>query len=185
MLTVETEDKEYGEIYPAWTVCRDRLLQVSSDNVLSDKVNRTITNDAENVVIPIAGTSEINSQMHLSMRKTLKDGTMEFLKDDTDMEALMTDRDEHWLLKTPEQRRDFLIPFLNTRLMITEAVSLSTKNVNGIVKLEESRSDVKDSYMSLTMLNYFFEKLTNKYAQDENQNEDFNLDEWNFLSGVY
>lgn len=185
MLTVETEDKEYGEIYQAWTVCRDRLLQVSSDNVLSDKVNRTITNDAENVVIPIAGTSEINSQMHLSMRKTLKDGTMEFLKDDTDMEALMTDRDEHWLLKTPEQRRDFLIPFLNTRLMITEAVSLSTKNVNGIVKLEESRSDVKDSYMSLTMLNYFFEKLTNKYAQDENQNEDFNLDEWKFLSGLY
>lgn len=176
MLTVETEDKEYGEIYPAWTVCRDRLLQVSSDNVLSDKVNRTITNDAENVVIPIAGTPEINSQMHLSMRKTLKDGTMEFLKDDTDMDAILTDRDDNWLLKTPEQRAEILLPFLNTRLMVTESVSLSSKNMNGLVKLEEGRSETKDSYMSLTMLNYFFEKLTNKYSQ--RQTDDFDESSW-------
>ena len=101
---------------------------------------------------------------------------MYFLKDDTDMDAIFTDKDNNWLLKTPEQRAEILLPFLNTRLMVTEAVSLSSKNINGLVKLEEGRSDTKDSYMSLTMLNYFFEKLTNKYSQ--RQTDDFDESSW-------
>lgn len=176
MLTVETEDKEYGMTYPAWTVCKDKTLQISSDGVISDKVNRTIDSDSEAVIIPVAGNADINSQMHLSMRKTLKNKNMYFLKDDTDMDAILTDRDNNWLLKTPEQRAEILLPFLNTRLMVTESVSLSSKNINGLVKLEEGRSETKDSYMSLTMLNYFFEKLTNKYSQ--RQTDDFDESSW-------
>ena len=44
---------------------------------------------------------------------------MYFLKDDTDMDAIFTDKDNNWLLKT-EQRAEIL--FLNTRLMVTEGI---------------------------------------------------------------
>ena len=178
MLTVETYDEEYDMTYPAWTVCKDKLLQISSDTVVNDKIERTIDENAVDVIIPIAGTADINSQMHLSMRKTLKDGTMSFLMDDTEMEGVFGERDAKWLTKSSEERTRLLLPFLNTRIMITESVSLSSKNVNGLVKLEESgRSDTKDRYMSLTMLNYFFEKLQNKYAKGSQQSE-INLDAW-------
>ena len=179
MLTVETRDDEYNTTYPAWTVCNDKSLQISSDGVISDKITRTISEDAEDVIIPIAGTSEINSQMHLSMRKTLKDGTMEFLRDDAEMEAIFADRDKNWITKTSEKRAELLYPYLNTRFMVTESVSLNTKNTNGIIKVEENRSDTKDRYMSLTMLNYFFEKIANKYSQ--NQSSEFDINAWSFL----
>ena len=184
MLTVETVDDEYGITYPAWTACRDNSLQISSDTVINDKITRTISNNAEEVVIPIAGTPEINSQMHYSMRKTLKDKTIKFLRDDTDMEAIFSDKYSNWILKTPEKKRDLLLPYMNTRFLVTESVSLSSKNKDGKIKLEEGRSNTKDRYMSLAMLNYFFEKLSNRYSQDYQESE-FNLDEWSWLSGSY
>ena len=69
LLTIPTEDTEYGITYPAWTVCKDKRLQISSDNVINDKIQRTLTSDAQEVIIPIAGTAEINSNMHLSLQK--------------------------------------------------------------------------------------------------------------------
>lgn len=72
LLTVETYDKDYDITYPAWTVCVDKSLQISSDTVINDKIQRTMTTNAESVIIPFAGTSELNSIGHLSLRKCLK-----------------------------------------------------------------------------------------------------------------
>lgn len=177
ILTVETYDAEYNKTYPAWTICRDKNVQISSDLVVNEKRERTISNDAEEVIIPIAGTPEINSLMHLSMRKTLKDGTMEFLKDDADMEAIFLDEDPLWMTKTPEKKAELLLPYMNTRFLINETVALGSKNNNGLIRLEETRSATKDRYMSLAMLNYFFEKLSNKHAQ-RNQIDDFDESSW-------
>ena len=143
----------------------------------NEKRERTISNDAEEVIIPIAGTPEINSLMHLSMRKTLKDGTMEFLKDDADMEAIFLDEDPLWMVKSPEKKAELLLPYMNTRFLINETVALGSKNNNGLIRLEETRSATKDRYMSLAMLNYFFEKLSNKHAQ-RNQIDDFDESSW-------
>ena len=84
MLTTETFDEEFGVTYPAWTVCTDKELQISSDNVINDKITRTMSNNAQEVIIPFAGTAEINSLMHLTTRKMLKDGTVNLLMDDYD-----------------------------------------------------------------------------------------------------
>ena len=183
MLTVETIDEEYGITYPAWTICKDRNLQISSENVLNDKITRTISNDVREVIIPIAGTPDINSSMHYSMRKSLKDKEIKFLKDDTDMEARFLDKYPRWMLNTPEKKAKMLLPFLNTRFIVTESVSLNSKVKDSKIKLEENRSDTKDRYMSLTMLNYFFEKLSNKYSQDE-QISDLDVDDYSFLSNL-
>ena len=82
MLTIPTEDEELGVIYPAWTVCNDKKLQISSDTVINDKINRTITSNAEEVIIPIAGNAEINSNMHLTLQTSLKNKEIHLLIDD-------------------------------------------------------------------------------------------------------
>ena len=177
ILTDETYDEERGVTYPAWTVCRDKQLQISSDGVVNDKIERTLRDNAEPVIIPIAGTSEINSAMHLSLRKNLKDEVIDFLIDDGEMELVYADKDSKWLIKDSEYRVERLLPFNETRFMINESVSLNTEYKDGGVKVKEDRSATKDRYMTLAMFNYFGDKLYSKYAKGSQQS-DFNIDAW-------
>ena len=183
ILTDETYDEERGVTYPAWTVCRDKQLQISSDGVVNDKIERTLRDNAEPVIIPIAGTSEINSAMHLSLRKNLKDEVIDFLIDDGEMELVYADKDSKWLIKDSEYRVERLLPFNETRFMINESVSLNTEYKDGGVKVKEDRSATKDRYMTLAMFNYFGDKLYSKYAKGSQQS-DFNIDAYSFLSGL-
>lgn len=181
VLTVETLDNEYGQVYKAWTVSRDNEINISSDMVIADKVQRTIDKNAEEVVIAVAGTSEINSNMHLSMQKTLRDKKIHFLLDDYEKEYKQSS-DEKWLKMFSEDRARIMLPFVETRLMINESVSLTTEYRNGVIKVSEKKSAYKDRYMALTMFNYFGEKLIAKYVKEESNYTDFNIDEWRFLA---
>ena len=181
ILTDTTYDEELGITYPAWTVCRDKQLQISSDSVVNEKIERTLRDDAEQVIIPIAGTSEINSAMHLALRKNLKDEVIDFLIDDGEMELVYADKDPRWITKDSEYRAERLLPFNETRFMINESVSLNTEYKDGGVKVKEDRSATKDRYMTLAMFNYFGDKLYAKYNKDSQQS-DFNPDSWSFLS---
>lgn len=183
ILTDETYDEERGVTYPAWTVCQDKQLQISSDNVINDKISRTLREDAEPVIIPIAGTPEINSAMHLALRKNLKDEVIDFLIDDNEMELIYADKDPKWIIKDSEYRADRLLPFLETRFTINESVSLNTEYKDGGVKVKEDRSATKDRYMTLAMFNYFSDKLFSKHNKDSQQS-DFDIDAWSFLSSL-
>lgn len=184
LLTVETEDLEYGKVYPAWTVCTDKELQISSDAVINDKIQRTISNEAEEVLVPYAGTSDLNSQMHLLLRKTLKDNNILFLKDDGEMTAIFEDKDPKFMLKSAEEKAIIMLPFLETKYLINEAISLEIKFMeSGNIKLQEaSRLDVKDRYMTLAMANFLADKIYNKYSKDTDT--EINLEDWAWLSGT-
>lgn len=184
MLTVETYDEERNITYPAWTVCTDKKLQISSDNVINDKINRTMNNSAEPVIIPIAGNSEINTAMHLSARKSLKDGNINLLKDDAEMEIKMSEKNNKWILLNAEEKANLLLPYLETRFMINEAISLNADIKPDSIKVKEDRSATKDRYMCFAMFNYFGEKLINKLMQD-NQYKEYDDSDWDFLSGDY
>lgn len=186
ILTVETEDLEFNEIYPAWTVCLERQLQISSNTVIDDKISRTQDMNAKPVIIPYAGTADLNSQMHLLMRKTLKDGNISFLKDSSEMENIFQEKDKKWLLKTPEERVNIMLPFDNTKFLINEAVSLEVKfTENGAIKLTEAkRTDTKDRYMALAMGNFLADKIYSKISKGL-YDEEYNDSDWDFLSGDY
>jgi len=183
-LTIETVDEERKITYPAWTACTDKLLQVSSDDVVRDKIIRTISNNAEAVVIPIAGTGNINTQMHLSVRKTLKDGMIDLLEDDSEMELIFADKDKNWEMYSSEKKVDMLLPFKETRFMINEAISLNTDIKSDSIRVKEDRSATKDRYMAFAMFNLFGDKLSNKLLQG-NQDTGVELEGWEFLSGNY
>ena len=183
LMTVETEDPEYNMTYPAWTVCVDKDLQISSDTVMNDKIQRTISSDAKEVIIPYAGTSDLNSQMHLALRKALKDENISLLKDDSEMKVKIEDSDPKFVLKSSEEKAEIMLPFIQTKYMINEAISLEVKMMdNGNIKLQEAkRTDVKDRYMTLAMGNLLADKIYNKYNK-QNESEEVNLDDWQWLS---
>ena len=172
ILTVETYDNEYGVTYPAWGVNTDKQLQLSSDTVVNDKIIRTTTPNTKNVIVPFAGTSELNSMAHISVRKSLKDKHISFLKDDEEQKATLEDTKD-FLFKPSEEKANILMPFVNTRFMINEAVSLEVQiNENGIIRVKEAkRTDVKDRYMTLAMASLFADKVENKYVNGEESND--------------
>lgn len=178
LLTVETEDREFNTIYPAWTTCLDKTLQISSDKVINDKITRTMTQDAEEVIIPYAGTAELNSQMHLTLRKSLRDKNISLLKDDSEMQSLFEDRDSSYILKSSEEKARNIDPYTQTRITINEAVSLeATFTETGLLKVQEAkRTDTKDRYMTLAMANLLADKIYNKYKKEDSDDltlEDF------------
>lgn len=167
ILTKETYDEERNITYPAWNVCQDKGLQISSDIVINDKVQRVIDINGEPIIIPIKATSEINTNMHLSTRQNLKDGKFNFLKDESEMEMIFAEKDKKWLMYTSEKRADILMPFVETRFMVNEAISLNTEIKPDGIKVKEDRSATKDRYMALAMFSLFSDKLENKYQSDE------------------
>lgn len=184
MLTIETFDNQFGITYPAWTTNTNKELQISSDTVISDKVERTMSNNAKDVIIPFAGTAELNSSMHLITRKTLKDGNVGLLIDDYNKKAQLEDKDPTFIMKSAEEKTDILIPFVQTRYMINEAVALEVKfTETGLIKLQEAkRTDTKDRYMTFGMFCMFGDKLYNKYCKNDNENDDI---DWDNVSLVF
>lgn len=182
LMTVETEDSEFNMTYPAWTVCLDKDLKISSDTVINDKIQRTISSNAKDVIIPFAGTSDLNSEMHLALRKALKDKVVSLLKDDSEMKVKIEDSDPRFVLKSAEEKAQAMLPFMQTKYMINEAISLEVKFLdNGNIKLQEAkRTDVKDRYMTLAMGNLLADKIYNKY--NKQYDDEVNLDDWQWLS---
>ena len=184
MLTTETFDEEFGITYPAWTVCTDKELQISSDNVINDKITRTMSNNAQEVIIPFAGTAEINSLMHLTTRKMLKDGTVNLLMDDYDKKAKLEDKDPMFIMKSAEEKANILIPFVQTRFMVNEAVALEVKlTETNLIKVQEAkRTATKDRYMTFGMFCLFGDRLINKYCKQNDDDDDI---DWDNVSLVF
>lgn len=185
IMTTETYDNELDITYPAWGVCDDKQLQISSDTVINDRISRTNSNETENVIIPFVATSEINNQMHLGVRKALKDKNIQLLIDDAEAKMLLEEKDYKWITRSAEYKSEKILPFLQTRFMINEAISLETVFLDsGNIKLKEAkRTDVKDRYIVLAMANMLADKITNKYVlQDENY--EFDENDWSWMYNI-
>lgn len=108
-----------------------------------------------------------------------------FLKDDNDMKVKMEDEDPTFIMKDAEEKAKILMPFLETKFMVNEAISLETKFLDsGLIKLKEGRSATKDRYIACAYANQFADKIILKHNKDEEQGE-INIDDWKFLSGDY
>ena len=182
LFTVETFDPMLNTTYPAWTVNVDGQLQISSDTVIKDKVERAMTKNAKEVMIPFVGTAELNSTGHLALRKALKDKEINLLIDDHDKRAKLEEKDITFITKDAEEKAQILLPYLQTRFLINEAVSLEVKfTESGNIKLSEAkRTDTKDRYVTLMMANLFGDKLINKYCSDDSE-LDFDIEDFQLV----
>jgi hypothetical protein len=186
MLTQPTYDAEVDTTYPAWTVNKEPLLQIVSSAVQNDKIQRTISEDAEEVVIPIVGTASLNTEMHLALRKNLRENKIKFLIDDADAQANFEKDDTLWITRESEYKANKILPFLKTRFLVNESVSVNAEiKENGNIKAVEKTSGsvtTKDLFMALDYFNYFSNKLETKYLKDDEDSGDFDIQDWSFLA---
>ncbi len=90
------------------------------------------------------------------------------------------------MFKTPEEKERILLPFLNTKYLICESISLEVKIMDsGSIKLSEAkRTDTKDRYMTLAMANLLADKIYSKFSSDDDY-DDYDISDFSFLSGNY
>ena len=181
VLSTETYDSELDVTYPAWNLADDSDLQISTDTVVDDIRKRAFTQDGEQVVIPISGNATLNTSFHLSARKNLKNGLVRLLKDDSEMKLWYEDKDKDWLFKSAEEKTKMLLPFLQTRFMINEAISLDTVfTETGNIKLKEhTRTDTKDRYIVFAYGNYACDLIYNKYHKSDDG--EYDDSDWSWL----
>jgi hypothetical protein len=168
-----TKDESRGIEYPPFTV----MPHASIDQSVYDELSkRTLGINALPVIYPFSPSAKLNSTMAVEMKDKLQKRLINLLVDEA--------RAEDYLIKTrtaefmksddPSAKAFFMQPFINTSLMISEAVNLSMSLTAGNIKLSESNTGRKDRVSSLMMGNYYASLLDAELLKDNSgvSNED-------------
>jgi hypothetical protein len=163
-----------------FTISTDNKYQTCTQGKLDDLKGRTIDPQAIPCMIPIVGTSELNSNMWIDVQKQLRDESIELLIEDTQFEQDFAETNEYWKMNS-EQRMEVMKPYTMTESLIGEAISLSQEWRNGQVKLTEPRSGTKDIIVSFSYGSYVSSLIIND--KEKNQDDDWTDDDWAWLAG--
>ena len=172
----ENEWNEHG-----FTVSNNLKYHTITQQKIEDLISRTIDPEAIPCLIPMQGTTELNSNMWLDLQKKLRDGEIDLLIEDIEFEQQMEDVKEYYSA-TDEERMNIKLPYIMTEALINEAINLSQEWREGKVKLTEPRTGTKDIIVSFAYGNYVSSLIINDLEKQDN-NDEINLDEWSWLSG--
>lgn len=159
-----------------FTVSYESALHIVPDVKLQELKSKTVDPEPIPCIIPIVGTSERNSLMWLDLKKALDNEMIEFLVDELTIENEL-EEDVNYLTMSSEEKVNIKLPYVQTALMMSEAISLTQTWNNGILKLAEPNrnSATKDKIVALSYGNHIATLIGNKYAKDEQR--DTNLDD--------
>ena len=172
----ENEWNEHG-----FTVSNNLKYHTVTQQKIEDLISRTIDPQAIPCLIPMQGTTELNSNMWLDLQKKLRDGEIDLLIEDIEFEQQMEDVKEYYSA-TDEERMNIKLPYIMTEALINEAINLSQEWREGKVKLTEPRTGTKDIIVSFAYGNYVSSLIINDLEKQDN-NDEIDLDEWSWLSG--
>lgn len=175
-LSKETEHPERGDVWNpcGFTVANDYVLHVIQDGKIEEFRNRTVDPNALPCLIPIIGTSDVNSFGWQSLKKNLETNNIKMLLPMKEAEESLVDSGEYFGL-TADAFASKVAPFGQTDELIQECVNLSAEFRDGKVKLKEPRNGWKDRAVVLSYGNLIAEKLDNKYAKST-QKQTFDLE---------
>lgn len=122
-----------------FVLCEEPGMQVLSDGVLNELRQRQVDPEGIPCMIPMKATAEMNSNMWKSLWKSLNNGSLTFLEDEL---QVTREIDESKSLRlTSEERMRYLLPYVQTSLLINEGINLSaTWKDNGILSLSQPRT---------------------------------------------
>ena len=163
------------------TIALENSYHTVTQQKLDDLKSRTIDPQAIPCLIPMIGTTELNSNMWLDLQKKLRDGEIDLLIEDIEFEQQMEDVKEYYSA-TDEERMNIKLPYIMTEALINEAINLSQEWREGKVKLTEPRTGTKDIIVSFAYGNYVSSLIINDLEKQDN-NDEIDLDEWSWLSG--
>ncbi len=149
-----TKDTERGLEYPAMTVMYHPSIEKEEYDEL---YKRTLGIDAQPVIYPITATARINSLMATQMKDALKRKLFSFLVEDVKAEDYLMKHKLNEIMNHEDiQTKAFYMqPYVQTTLMVNEAISLSMVLSGGNIKLVEPATGRKDRIVTTMMGNYF------------------------------
>lgn len=150
-LTETQFDSERGAEYePLSCVNDDRLAE------------RCVYSNAPKVVYSIRATPQMNSEIAVSFKDSLRRNKIKLLISETEAEEVL--KKIKGYDKLPEDiKLKFRLPYMQTSLLINEMMNLEGEITDsGLVKLKEQGSGRKDRYSSLSYLNYVASELERK-----------------------
>ena len=166
-----------------FTISIKNEYQTVSQAKLDDLKLRTIDDQPIPCIIPMVGTSELNSNMWLDLQKQLRDEKIDLLIEDIEFEQEIETSKEYFKL-TDEEKFRFKLPYIMTMALINEAINLSQEWKDGKVRLVEPRLGTKDIIVSFAYGNYVSSLIINDLEKND-EDKDINLDEWSWLSGNF
>jgi hypothetical protein len=174
ILTQLTPDEERGIEYDPMTIVEDFELDIP-EKAKEDLTKRTYGVNAKPVIFPITGSQELNSQIAIAFKDTLKRKLWDFLTPDAEAEEFLLKNYKDLLTDEEGELKAFLLnPYVQTNLLIGECLNLNMEMINGRVKLSETPGSHKDRFSSVSYLNYIVYKYfdpTIKKVEDNNDTD--------------
>ena len=161
-MTMEWDNPNHGVLWDkrGLTVSDELELHVVPEGKLQDLRNRTVDKNAIPCIVPITGSTTLNSTMWIELRKQLDNGNIKFLVPmQIYQESLEDDGDIFGM--TSEELADALLPYAQVDLLVNEAVNLKAEIKDGGVKLSEPKNGFKDRAVCLSYGNYIASKIEN------------------------
>ena len=149
-ITKEQYDTTTGETYSALCSCND-------DNMAS----RCTVKNANKVVWTIKASADFNSNAATTLRAGIKNGNINFLASEFDIEDNIKKTSGYAKMSASEQAR-LKLPYVQTSLLINEMINLEHEIVNNKVKLKERPGMRKDRFSSLEYNYYITQQLALK-----------------------
>lgn len=127
----------------------------------------------EQKIYTVSATEEFNHDIALDLKDKIINKRIELLIAKEDIRELFNN--EAWFNKlTPEEKTDFLMPFIQTNLLENEMVLLERVEHPKFIKLREQPGKRKDRYTSLAYGNYYI-SLLEKDLMKKKRNRDVDI----------
>ncbi len=171
-LTMPKENEVRGRFWNSHGLglCDKRQYQVAPNTKLDDLEARTVDKDPIRCMIPIIGTSELNSLIWAELKKQLECNNIKFLYGAQDKQTAIEEAGLYYDY-TAESLAEELLPYGQTDELIQEAVNLKGEFKNDRIKLVEPRSGTKDRVVILGYCNYIASLIENEWNKQDQDTE--------------
>lgn len=132
-------DPETGEEYKAMTCVNNE-----------DMAERCKEEDANKVVYSVKATSDFNSQICISLRDGIRNGKINFLKNELMVDEWLNKNFKQYKKLTPTEQAEAKMAYVQTTMAAYELIKLQTKSLSGNkIRVFEQSGMRKDRYSSL------------------------------------
>lgn len=159
-----------------FTVAVDKDIHVVKDGKIEELAQRAIDPQAIPCIIPITATTQQNSDWWIDLSQRLRNEEISFLIDDLDYQQIMVDSKDY-VRMSAEEKAQSRLGYIQTMLLVNEAINLTQEWREGILKLKEPSTGYKDRIVACAYGNAIATKIINKMEKDSQQCTEIDWDD--------
>ena len=172
-ITMPKENQQRGSHWNYHGLGLAQKYQILPKNKLEDLQQRTVDDSPIYCVIPITATGDSNSLMWAALKKQLENNNIKFLVSPQERQDALVENGEYYDF-TSGQLAQEMMPYIQTDLLVQEAINLKAEFKNDKIRLYEPRSGTKDRVVVLAYVNYIADSIENDWNK-ANQKQDYDL----------